>query len=422
MLARLVPLYLGLAAPAAVVFGPNGMAPADLMQDIRGSLGVRAALWVSWLVVSWPVAQAVLDARWSLYLRWLPAARHVTVLAVAALLISVQSAWALLWWTGAGPGEAITAATVAAAIHAVGLTAPRTRVEALIRWLGLALGLSGAIAVPQWAPWVTWWPIALVVAAVALPLAVSAAWARAPEYRRQRRWMPRSRRPSVLLAQRYLSGLARTRLGLLIRCGLVVALGAALTQLIGAANGFGAAELATFSVGVALVTLSACAAGITGPVVDAEQGLAWLLTSMDVRAQVRVRARSLALGVVGAGLGCAHGLLASWSLGVTDMAYFTGSGTLLGLGLCVLAGRAGAWSLTTVNAHGRITHQAGSDRPPPQPLATRAGPVLSRVDGGRVIAAVIGLLIASLVLLSLIGEAVVLLIASAGLIVAGGER
>lgn len=419
MLARLVPLYLGVAAPAAVVFGPNGMAPADLMQDIRGSVGVRAALWVSWLVVSWPVAQAVLDARWSLYLRWLPAARSVTTLAVAALLVSVQSAWALLWWTGAGPGEAITAATVAAAIHAVGLIAPRTRAEALVRWLALALGLGGAIAVPWWG---AWWPLALVGAAVALLLAVSAAWTRAPEYRRQRRWMPTSRRPSVLLAQRYLSGLARTRLGLLIRCALVVALGAALTHLIGAANDLGAAELAIFSVGVAVVTLSACAAGITGPVVDAEQGLSWLLTSMDVRAQVRVRARSLALGVVGAALGCAHGALASWSLGATDMAYFIGTGALLGFGLCVLAGRAGAWSLTTVNAHGRVTHQAGSDRPPPQPLATRAGPVLSRVDGGRVIAAVIGLLIASLVLLSLIGEAVVLLIASAGLIVAGGER
>jgi hypothetical protein len=410
-LLRGLPLYLGLAAPAGVIFGPNGMHPADLADAAAASVGVRLALWGGWVLAALPVAHALFDGERTAYLRWLPAPRAWTWIALAGMLLGVHGGFGLFWWVARGPLAATGAMSLAAAMQATLLIAPRHRGEAVARALALggfaaliAAGLGGGIG--------------LAAGLAGLVVAVPAAWARCVEHGPRRAGALRTRQPGLVLAQLYLRGLWRTRPGLVTRTLLTTALGAGLVVLSSAANHLDLAARAQFSAMVAAVSLSLGVGGLGAPVVEAERGLGWILDSAGTPGRVRVWARSLAAGVAGAALGLLHGVLAAWGAGgeaglpggLLAAGRLAGVAVLLGVGLAVAAVRSAVWA-----------EAAARDRAARRRRAET--PELSEgveLDGGRVIAGVFGAMIAVMVTLHVFGEAGALLVACAGSILASG--
>jgi hypothetical protein len=403
-LARGLPLYLGLALPAAVIFGPNGMHPADLAGAADASMGVRLVLWSGWTLAALPVAHALFDGESSVYLRWLAVPRVWTLALLAAMLVAVQAVFGLFWWAARGPVAAAAGMTLVAAVQAAILVAPRKRAEALVR----AVALAGAVALVVAGPGSQ---VLLGAGLAGLAVAVPAAWARCVEHGARRASALRGRQPAVVLAQLYLRGLWRTRPGLVTRTLLTTALGAGLVVLSSAANDLDLADRAGFSAMVAAVSLNLAAGGLAVPVLEAERGLRWILSSAGTGGQVRVAARSLAAAVAGGALGAMHGALASWGAGWVGLVRLSGVAALLGAGLSVAAVRSAVWA-----------EAAGRDRAVRRRRAETPG--LSEgveIDGARVIAGVAGAMIVALVALYMLGEPAALLVACAGLIVAGGK-
>jgi hypothetical protein len=404
-LARGLPLYLGLALPVAVIFGPNGMHPADLAGAADASAGVRLVLWSGWTLAALPVAHALFDAESSVYLRWLPAPRSWTLAPLAAMLVAVQAGFGLFWWAARGPVAAAAGMALVAAVQAAMLVAPRHRLEALAR----AVALAGAVALVLAG---LRFEVLLGAGLAGLAVAVPAAWARCVEHGPRRAAALRGSRPAVVLAQLYLRGLWRTRPGLVTRSLLTTALGAGLVVLSSAANDLGLADRAGFSAMVATVTLSLAAGGLAVPIIEAERGLRWILDSAGTAGQVRVVARSLAAAVAGGALGAVHGALASWGAGWPGLVRLSGVAALLGAGLGVAAVRSAVWAEAA--ARDRAVRRRRAETP-----GLSEGVEL---DGGRVIAGVAGLMIVALVALYVLGEAAALLVACAGVIVAGGKN
>ena len=370
-LVRGLPLYLGLALPVAVIFGPNGMHPADLARAADASAGVRLVLWSGW-----------------------------TLAALGAMLLAVQGIFGLFWWVARGPVDAVAGMTLVAAAQAAILVTPRQRLEALMRAVALAgivaLVLAGLHSAAL-----------LAVGLVALAVAVPAAWARCVEHGTRRAVALRGRGPVVVLAQLYLRGLWRTRPGLVARTLLTTALGAGLVALASAANALDLAGRAQFSAMVAAVSLSLAAGGLAAPVLEAERGLRWILDSVGARG--RVAARSLAAGLAGGALGVMHGALARWGAGWAGLVRLSGVAALVGVGLGVAAVRSAAWAEAA--ARDRAVRRRRAETPG---LAEGVD-----LDGARVIAGVAGAMMAALVTLYVLGDAAALLVACAGLIVAG---
>lgn len=411
-LLRGLPLYLGLALPGGVIFGPNGMHPADLADAAAASVGVRLALWSGWVLAALPVAHALFDGERTAYLRWLPAPRAWTWAALTAMLLGVHALFGFFWWVARGPLDAAGAMSLAAAAQATVLIAPRHRGEAVARVLALgsvvavvAAGLGSGI-----------W---LAAGLTGLIVAVPAAWTRCVEHGPRRARALRTRRPGLVLAQLYLRGLWRTRPGLVTRTLLTTALGAGLVVLSSAANQLDLAARAQFSAMVAAASLSLGVGGLGAPVVEAERGLGWILDSAGVPGRVRVWARSLAAGVAGAALGLVHGVLASWGAwpgdtpvlqGALAVGRLAGTAVLLGVGLAVAAVRSAVW------AEAAARDQAARRRRAETPDLSEG----VDLDGGRVIAGVFGAMIAAMVVLHFFGEAGALVVACAGMILASG--
>jgi hypothetical protein len=403
-LARGLPLYLGLALPVAVIFGPNGMHPADLASAAEASAGVRLVLWSGWTLAALPVAHALFDGESSVYLRWLPAPRWWTLAPLAAMLLAVQGGFGVFWGAARGPVAAMAGMALAAAVQAAVLVAARGRAEALAR----AVALAGAVALVLAGPGSE---VLLGAGLVGLVVAVPAAWARCVEHGARRASALRGKGPGVVLAQLYLRGLWRTRPGLVTRTLLTTALGAGLVVLSSAANDLDLADRGRFSAMVAAVSLSLAAGGLAVPVLEAERGLRWILASAGASGQVRVAARSLAAAVAGGALGAMHGALASWGAGWSGLVRLSGVAALLGAGLCVAAVRSAVWAEAA--ARDRAVRRRRAETPD---LSEGVD-----IDGARVIAGVAGAMIAATVSLYMLGEAAALLVACAGLIVAGGK-
>ncbi|MGK4004817.1 hypothetical protein WMF31_19455 [Sorangium sp. So ce1036] len=86
--ARAMPLYMGVAVVAAVLFGGNGMQAAQVTGLAGASLPFRLALWAGWLFLGTPAARALLRAPATFFLRALPVPRR-ELLAAHALLLAV---------------------------------------------------------------------------------------------------------------------------------------------------------------------------------------------------------------------------------------------------------------------------------------------------------------------------------------------
>ncbi|WP_437948146.1 hypothetical protein WME98_46955 [Sorangium sp. So ce296] len=301
--ARAMPLYMGLGLVGAVVFGGNGMHPAQLTGLAGESLPFRLGLWAAWLLVGTPAARALLRAPATFFLRALPVPRLQLLAAHALLLAVAELPWALLWAFGAGPLAGCAACAAALAAHGMLVARPRGGRElAALSLLAIAI-LLGAPA-----------PLLLACAAPALALGLRAAVVRAPEVPPGRelplipRAAPARGGAPLALSLAYVAALVRGHRAVLLRGGALTLIGAlAAAAWARSSEPLEDASLAGASL-VALAPFALCAgAGFSGPVLREERRIAWLLDACGASAPLRAVAAAAAVAAPLAALGLAHG-------------------------------------------------------------------------------------------------------------------
>ncbi|XXX82035.1 hypothetical protein WMF30_25065 [Sorangium sp. So ce134] len=305
--ARAMPLYMGLGLVGAVVFGGNGMDPAQLTGLAGESLAFRLALWAAWLLVGTPAARALLRAPATFFLRALPVPRLQLLSGHALLLAVAELPWVLLWAFGAGALAGLAACAGALAAHAMLLARPRgARELAALSLLASAI-LVGAPA-----------PLLLACAAPALAVGLRAAVVRAPEVPlgRERALIPRALPVRggalVALSLAYAAALLRGHRAVLLR-GLALAAASALAAAAWARTSgpLEAGPLAGASL-VALAPVALCVgAGFSGPVLREERRIAWLLDACGASAPLRASAAAAAVAAPLVALALAHGAAVS---------------------------------------------------------------------------------------------------------------
>lgn len=144
-------LLVAIGLPSAVLFGPQGMRARDLVAGMAGSSGLRAFVWLGWLLLSAHGMSALEGAPGSITLRSLRLPRVPVTAALLALATAVQLPWLALHARGGGAIAAVGAVAIAIAVGT-------RRILALPL---LALVLAGASTAILAAP-------AVVVAAIAL--------------------------------------------------------------------------------------------------------------------------------------------------------------------------------------------------------------------------------------------------------------
>ena len=168
---RAAAVWIGVAIGAGMLFGGNGMKPADLTQLALHRPDVGAALAIIWLLVFAPTARLLVRGDGASYLRSLPGPAIAPVVLTAAALLGLQLPWAALWVLGEGVlGLGVVGiVTIAilvlarwrppvmrarwpgwkrdgAALRAIHLRAIRRRAgDALVRGVGLSI-LAGGVA------------------------------------------------------------------------------------------------------------------------------------------------------------------------------------------------------------------------------------------------------------------------------------
>ncbi|WP_437683044.1 hypothetical protein [Sorangium sp. So ce131] len=301
--ARAMPLYMGVGLVAAIVFGGNGMHPAQLTGLAGESFVFRVALWAAWLLLGAPAARALLRAPAAFFLRTLPVPR-VHLLSAHALLLSIaELPWVLLWAFGAGALAGAAACVSALAAHCMLLARPRGGREMAALSLLAGAVLLGAPA-----------PLLLACAAPALAVGLRAAFVRAPE-------VPAGRAPALVwgavpgasgallsLSLAYLAALLRGHRAVLVRGLALTAVGAlAAAAWIRTSEPLAGAPLAAASL-VALAPFALCAsAGFSGPVLREERRMAWLLDACGASAPLRAGAGAAAVAAPAVALALGHG-------------------------------------------------------------------------------------------------------------------
>lgn len=305
-LARAVPLVAALGIAAAVVMGPTGLHPADVVAAADGSRAVRAALWVLWLVATAPAMIAALTCRELVYVRALPVARWVWWTVLAGVALAVALPWAGLFWAGGGAARG-----GAAGLGAAGLAASAPVALGLVGRMRLVEGVAVAAAAAAVVAAVIWsggagWGAGVVAGAgaggdatlaaagaLALAVAIPLGWRRGTELARARQARRLIRGPApVALALALVAALARSERGALVRGGLCALLAGAIAGLARMGPYAGAA--------VALLALGCAAFGLSAPLARADRALRWLCDASGATAEVRFGASALVAAVWGA--------------------------------------------------------------------------------------------------------------------------
>lgn len=301
-----IPLYLGLLLALPVLFGGNGMRAADVTRVALASPAVALGLLAAWLLLTAPVARAVVDLPATFALRALPVPREHFVVVTGVHLAAIHLPWVVLWARGEGPAAGLSAAATAAGAH--GLILARSARPAEIA-AGVALLAAAA------RPGLVTLPLAIGGAA----LGVAAAWRRAPERASRGRRGALPAWPPAALAASLLRAARRAEPGVILRGALLAALGGLAAPLVARGHDLdvtrdaGAAralslEIAAFSLGIA-------GSGVAAAALRAEQAQAWILDAAGVGGELRAAALALATAAAGAALGLAHGALAALGLG-----------------------------------------------------------------------------------------------------------
>ena len=374
-LVRAVPPFVALGLASAVIFGGNGMRPADLARVERSSLGVRLALWGTFWLLGQPAARALFETPGSFFLRSLPVPAWHFHVRHAAHLLALQAPFMVLLGLGAGPWAALGSGVALGAFAAVGVVGLRRPLVALAG-AGLLFALVAA------APF----PALLGLGAVVGTLAIPAAYRLAPERQAGRGRATIGGSPAAALALAYLAVARRRDLVPIARGILAAATGGVVLALTARNNGL---EVASRSGALALMTgalpLAIAVSGVASRVVETERRLQWLLLTTATSPAARTTA---ALGVTlawGAAMGALFAAVALALGGPSGGPALVGQGAALGLALAAFAG----WSVRRLEVSGRV-------------------------DGSSVVVALLGASALTAILASLLGSVALVPLLAAG--------
>jgi hypothetical protein len=326
---RVVRLGAALGLAVAVLFGGNGVHPADVMRIIDIGWGASVGVWLIWLVPVAHVTRAIWEVPETLYLRTLPLSRRALVAVPATLLLAVEAPWAILFGLGAGPAAGLRALAAAAGTHALLFARVRGLRDALA-----ALALAPAIVLGRPRDAAT--TLAMTAAAVLGALAaVLTAWDRAAERRRPRviRWVRG-------LAAANLAAIVRQEGALLWRGLLLTGAGGGIALLAARNNAVTAAAAVTrlaLAVGAALLT--ATLAGPAAATLRLDERDGWLLDLAGAPLRRRRRAAAAAVALLGVVAGALHGLVAGQGV-ARVVAATTAFGALHGVWVTAVVWRA----------------------------------------------------------------------------------
>lgn len=382
-----VPTYFGLAILGVILFGPNAMRSAEVTHAALSSPPASIALWAGWLLLTTPIARAVLTLPDTFVLRSMPVPRRYFLAISAAHLAVVEILWIALWARGEGALAAIAAGAGAMGAHSLVVARPSRAIE-------IASAAALAIAIAFSAPV----PLLLAASAFAAPIGLIAAFRRAPERDSRSRRAPL---PSPLvgaLAAAHLISVRRGEAAVLARALLLTALGGVSAPLV--ARGYellnNSSSMSILSLGVATGTLAVATSGVAAAVLRAEKSARWILDASAASGGARCLAAAIAAGLSGVIFGLIHGALMSLVTGAAPLlaARFIGLAALLG----GVIGVAASW-------HARRSDAEGPRR------------------GGQAIARLIGSAGAAIIVITLIGEpAIAILAAVAALVVIRSSR
>ncbi len=311
---QLAVVYTALAIAGAVVLGPTGMRPADVVAA-AGSREVRLALWVLWMAGVGPAVVAAVRAPSARYLRSLPIRRGVHLAVPGALALLAQWPVALLWILGGAPMAGAALALASASVALALAVQPRGWADrALV--LGAVAAVTTAIAWPL--PPTALLALAFAVGAVALP----AAWARAPERPARLRLVGIAGPAPVALALATLAHIVRARPVALVRAGLAVAVGALLAGALIRSNQLAGTVAASMSAAIAAPVMALALGSAAIAAAEHERAARWLLAGAGTSGLLRGAASAAPMVFLGAVAGGAYGgfCAAVGELGAADAA------------------------------------------------------------------------------------------------------
>ncbi len=305
-------VYTALGIAGAVVFGPTGMHPADVVAA-AGSREVRLALWGLWMAGVGPAVVAAVRAPAARYLRSLPISRAAQLAVPGGLAVLAQWPVVLLWALGGAPLAGVALALASAAVALALAVQPRD-------WGDRARVALAVVAVAAALAWPLP-PLALAGVGAAIgAIALPAAWARAPERPARLRLVGIAGPAPVALALATLAHIVRARPVALARAGLVVAVGALLAGALIRTNQLAGTAAASMAAAIAAPVMALALGSAAIAAADHERAARWLLASGGTSGVVRGVASAAPLVFLGIVAGAGFGLLcvAVGNLGVAD--------------------------------------------------------------------------------------------------------
>ncbi len=258
---------------ASVLFAPSGMSARDLVREMHGSVGARAAIWLGWVLVASPASSIVFDAPGTRVLRSLRLGRWSLLCALCSLLCVVQLPWAVLFARGAGSLEMVGAIMLAIAIGSAA-----TAALARPAYWGLAavalLAALGDIG-PQGSA---------VVGVLLAPHAVLAAWRVALEDRGGAWHIVRPTNSALALYATHVVRLARAARARLLMGGAAASVGVG--ALVLSIRNSPTDEPVSRALAVMTFPLFAAASVCVAPILECESQLRPLLRSLRIRQSV----------------------------------------------------------------------------------------------------------------------------------------
>ena len=313
-----LPLYFAIGIFATVIFAYSGLDATTVVARAEQSITARFILLVLWCVATLPVIRTMVSDETNVLLRSLPVPRWQLIFWLGVLTLIAELPWTVLWARGGGALSGMGAAMTALALHACVLARVQDVTDATLlaaisaAWVGLRpFDLGGAFITSLGR---------ISLGAAAFTIALSRAWARAPELGAARRAKRLARTTPAALATSYGLVLVRGHGALLARAACIVAAGMGWTCLAlrnEAAVG-GDRSTLRFALSAWIPSCTLATATPLGAVLRAERAAEWVLvvcgTTMGQR---RVATRGLA--VVAGGT---VGLIAATSLGAALGANF----------------------------------------------------------------------------------------------------
>lgn len=254
---RVAPVLAAVGIVGSILFGPQGIRCRDLLRAMHLSFGLRAGLWLGWLIVTIPAAFAIVHSPGTHSLRALRIPTRPLTITLLLLMALVHVPGILFYGRVGLPHYAGTAIL----IHASGMAALRRPRYAVLTIGGLVTAL---FELPP-------------VLALAAPFAILSAWRTGSERPASALHIARRTQPVLALTIMYALRLARTARPRVMTAALFTAIGSAGMLTV-------RAEESPFTRAFAIMALplAFAAAVLATPLIECERGIRWLIASVRV--------------------------------------------------------------------------------------------------------------------------------------------